>query len=61
MKKNLLLFFMALLPLMASAKTVKIDGIWYKLSDAKAEVLKCPESTSGAVMIPMLPSKNALM
>lgn len=51
-KSNLLLFLMVFLPLMASAKTLKINGIWYKLSDAKAEVLKCPETTSGAVMIP---------
>ncbi len=31
MKKHLLLLFAALLPLVASAEKVEIDGIWYNL------------------------------
>ena len=31
MKKSILLLFAALLPLVASAEKVEIDGIWYNL------------------------------
>lgn len=32
MKKQLLLFFLMMLPLVASADPVEIDGIWYNLT-----------------------------
>ena len=55
MKKQLLLLAMMLLPMVASADAVEIDGIWYNLvSKAKqAEVAKKPSgSYSGAIVIP---------
>ena len=55
MKKQLLLLVMLLLPMVASADAVEIDGIWYNLvSKAKmAEVAKKPSGKySGAIVIP---------
>lgn len=54
MKKQLLLFVMMLLPIMASADAVEIDGIYYNLiTKAKiAEVTSNPNKYSGSVIIP---------
>ena len=59
MKKQLFLFALMMLPLVASAitETVKIDGIYYKLNSEKrtAEVTSDPDyinKYSGSVVIP---------
>ena len=54
MKKQLLLFAMLLLPLVASANPVEIDGINYYLTSKiqKAEVIKNPNEYTGNVVIP---------
>ena len=54
MKKHLLLFAMILLPLVASADAVEINGIYYNLiTKAKqAEVTKNPNNYTGSVVIP---------
>ena len=54
MKKVYLLFLLALLPLLASAETVEINGIYYNLvPKAKvAEVTESPNWYSGKVVIP---------
>ena len=54
MKKQLLLFVSMLLPLVASADAVEIDGIYYNLvSEGQAEVTKKPSGYySGSITIP---------
>jgi len=54
MKKQLLLFVMILLPLVASADAVEIDGIYYNLiTKAKgAEVTSNPDKYSGDIVLP---------
>lgn len=54
MKKNLLLLVLMLLPLVASADAVEIDGIYYNLdSTAKtAEVTSNPNKYTDDVVIP---------
>ena len=54
MKKQLLLFVLMLLPMLASAAAVEVDGIYYKLDEnAKtAEVTENPNMYSGEVVIP---------
>ena len=55
MKKQLLLLLMILLPMVASADAVEIDGIWYNLVSKmkSAEVAKNPSGKySGAIVIP---------
>ena len=54
MKKQLLLFAMMLLPLVASADAVEINGIYYNLvTKAKqAEVTSNPNKYTGSVVIP---------
>lgn len=54
MKKQLLLLAMILLPLVASAETVEINGIYYNLvSKLKtAEVTSNPQKYSGSLNIP---------
>ena len=54
MKKQILLFAMIMLPLVASAQSVEIDGIYYNLiSKAKqAEVTSNPNNYTGSVVIP---------
>ena len=54
MKKNLLFLLFALLPMVASADPVEIDGIYYNLiTKAKqAEVTSNPNKYSGEVVIP---------
>ena len=53
MKKQLLLFFMMLLPIMASADAVEIDEIYYNLIRGEiAEVTSNPDQYSGNVVIP---------
>ena len=54
MKKQILLFVLTLLPMLASADNVKIDGIYYNLiTKAKqAEVISNPNYYSGEVVIP---------
>ena len=54
MKKQLLLFAMILLPLVASAETVEINGIYYNLVSKiqEAEVTKNPNNYTGSVVIP---------
>ena len=54
MKKHLLLLLMILLPMVASADAVEIDGIYYNLiTKAKiAEVTKNPDKYTGVVVIP---------
>ena len=55
MKKQLLLLVMMLLPLVASADAVEIDGIWYNLVSKikSAEVANKPSGKySGAIVIP---------
>ena len=54
MKKQLLLLAMILLPLVASADAVEIDGIYYNLVSKiqEAEVTKNPNKYTGSVVIP---------
>ena len=54
MRKLLFLLILTILPLLASAETVEIDGIYYNLNaEAKtAEVTKNPNEYSGKVVIP---------
>lgn len=63
MKKHLLFIFTALLPLLASAQTVEIEGIWYVLTvgTGQAEVTRNPDNTTkytGEVTIPPTVTKN---
>ena len=55
MKKELLLFVMLVLPMLASADAVEINGIYYNLvSKANhAEVTSHPNKYSGSVVLPM--------
>ena len=58
MKKQLFFIIALLLPMFASAQTVKINGLWYELTSAetsyKANVIKAPDDIlySGHVVIP---------
>ena len=54
MKKQLLLLVMMLLPMVASAITAEIDGIYYNLvsKTKQAEVIDNPYKYSGSVVIP---------
>ena len=54
MKKQLLLFVMMLLPMIASADAVEIDGIYYNLvaKSKTAEVTSNPNYYSGSIIIP---------
>ena len=53
MKKKLLLMLAALLPLVASAETVEIEGIFYELSEDEATVTyNYDDSYSGDIVIP---------
>ena len=54
MKKNLLFLLLAILPMVASAETVEIDGIYYNLVNKakQAEVTSNPNYYSGEVVIP---------
>ena len=54
MKKHLLLFAMILLPLVASADAVEINGIYYNLVSKiqEAEVTSNPNKYTGSVVIP---------
>jgi len=54
MRKQLLLFILLLLPMVASADAVEINGIWYNLvSKVKtAEVTNNPNGYRGTVVIP---------
>ena len=54
MKQTLLTFLFALLPLVASADAVEIDGIYYNLNTNEkiAEVTKHPNKYSGEIAIP---------
>ena len=54
MKKQLLLFFLMMLPLVASAYPVEIDGIWYNLTaeTKQAEVTTDYPGYTGSVVIP---------
>lgn len=54
MKKQLLLLTMILLPTVASAETVVIDGIYYNLIEKidQAEVVSNPNKYSGIIVIP---------
>ena len=54
MKKQLLLFVMLLLPMVAMADAVEIDGIYYNLvTKAKqAEVTSNPNKYTGSIKIP---------
>lgn len=52
MKKLLLLFVMTLLPVLASAESVEIDGVWYNLIP-KVKVAEVTHANySGVVIIP---------
>ena len=44
MKRNLLLLWTMLLPILASAYYARIDGICYKLTEKKAEVARDPNN-----------------
>ena len=54
MKRAILPILLMLLPILASAETVEIDGIWYNLVSKakKAEVTQNPNYYSGKVVIP---------
>ncbi len=62
MKKSLLLLVLMLLPMVASADAVEIDGIYYNLvSKAKAaEVTSNPKKYSGEVVIPEKVTYNGI-
>ena len=54
MKKQLLLIIMFLLPLVANADAVEINGIYYNLNtdDKVAEVTSSPNKYTGNIVIP---------
>lgn len=54
MKKQLLLLAMILLPMMACAETVEVDGIYYNIvpKGNAAEVIQNPNTYSGDIVIP---------
>lgn len=52
MKKQLLLLVMMLLPIVALARAIEIDGIYYNLHGNVAEVTINPHTYSGIVVIP---------
>ena len=54
MKKQLLLILMTLLPMVASADAVEINGIYYNLVSKikEAEVARNPNNYTGSVVIP---------
>ena len=54
MKKKLLLFVMSVLPMLASADAVEINGIYYNLVSKanQAEVTSHPKEYTGSVVIP---------
>ena len=54
MKKQIVTFFLMLLPVVASAETVIIDGICYNLNDENnvAEVTRNPNKYVGEIVIP---------
>ena len=54
MKRNLLLLLGVLLPLIANAETVEIDGIYYNLitKGKAAEVTSNPNKYTGTIIIP---------
>lgn len=52
MKKILLSFILALLPLVASADAVEIDGIYYTFKDHQAEVVSNPNKYEGDIVLP---------
>lgn len=54
MKQTIISFLLALLPLLASADAVEIDGIWYKLvtKGNVAEVTSSSNKYCGAIVIP---------
>lgn len=54
MKKHLLSLFVVLLPLLASAEKVEIDGLWYNLTkeNKTAEITSSPTKYSGDLVIP---------
>ena len=56
MKKHLLFILAALLPLVASAEKVEIDGIWYNpvSKDKTAEVTSSPTKYEGDLVIPAI-------
>ena len=63
MKKHLLLFAMILLPLVASAEPVEIDGIYYNLiaKGNVAEVTKNPNKYTGSITIPEYVTYNDIV
>ena len=54
MKKVFLTLILTILPLLASAEAVEIDGIWYNLVKKlkEAEVTRNPNYYSGSIEIP---------
>ena len=62
MKKLISLFIFMLLPLMARADAVEIDGIYYNLvtKTKQAEVVKNPSFYSGTIIIPETVSYNGV-
>ena len=68
MKKHLLILFAALLPLVASAEKVEIDGIWYNLysDESQAEVTYKGDRSwdydeySGSITIPATVTHNGV-
>ena len=62
MKKLSLLFLMMLLPSMASAAAVEINGIYYNLnlSTKEAEVTRNPNKYTGEILIPEIVKYNEI-
>jgi len=62
MKKQLLFLAMILLPMVASAEAVEINGIYYNLISkaSVAEVTSNPNSYSGSVTIPEMVTYNGV-
>ena len=60
MKKQLLLFVMTLLPMVAMADAVEINGIYYNLIDKAgvAEVTSNPSKYKGNMVIPEIVNYN---
>ena len=52
MKKKLLLLVLMMLPMVASADAVEIDGVYYKLYGNLAEVTSNPNKYKGSIIIP---------
>ena len=52
MKKKLFMILLTLLPMLSSAETIEIDGIYYDVNSSTVAVANNPSHYSGDVVIP---------